>query len=329
MWIESFHQCASSGPEHFIHHASQSSSDSKSGGHYTPFPVTERYAAGSQVHLPQFPRDMGRKDKSGGRAAQTLAMTVGASGGASYDAIVKQGENRDKWVASDHSALVPKLDSLKDEVRSGINQHVCLLSLPHGISIALHSFTYRLESELSTELPSASICENTSRPRLRSRTNHQRCVIRRPDLTRGRADRIILLQRSGANLLSPICCVVNLALVKFQRWIVVTLSALRHPWVYTPQMALPDDEELTKTAAETATALGLVVDKKIAAAQPKTLPKQPGAPTYIKYTPAQQGPQYNSGASQRIIKMQARLRFLPPCPSPGTLRHTVLSTQVT
>lgn len=71
-------------------------------------------------------------------------------------------------------------------------------------------------------------------------------------------------------------------------------------------MALPDDEELTKTAAETAAALGLVVDSKIAAAQPKTLPKQPGAPTYIKYTPAQQGPQYNSGASQRIIKMQAR-----------------------
>lgn len=134
MWIESFHQCASSGPEHLIHHASQSSNDSKSGGYHTQFPVTERYAAGSQVHLPQFPRDMGRKDKSGGRAAQTLAMTVGASGGASYDAIVKQGENRDKWVASDHSALVPKLDSLKDEVRSG-NQHVCLLSFPHGFQL--------------------------------------------------------------------------------------------------------------------------------------------------------------------------------------------------
>lgn len=29
-----------------------------------------------------------------------------------------QGENRDKWIASDHSALVPKLDKLKDEVRA-------------------------------------------------------------------------------------------------------------------------------------------------------------------------------------------------------------------
>lgn len=28
-----------------------------------------------------------------------------------------QGANRDKWIASDHSALVPKLDKLKDEVR--------------------------------------------------------------------------------------------------------------------------------------------------------------------------------------------------------------------
>ena len=73
------------------------------------------------------------------------------------------------------------------------------------------------------------------------------------------------------------------------------------------QMARPDDEEVEKTKAETAAALGLVVNSKIAAAQPKTLPQQPGAPTYIKYTPTQQGPQYNSGASQRIIKMQVRL----------------------
>jgi SNW domain-containing protein 1 len=69
-----------------------------------------------QVHLPQFPRDMGRRDKIGSRDGQTLALTVGAGGGASYDAVVKQQQNRDKWVATDHSALVPKLDSLQDEV---------------------------------------------------------------------------------------------------------------------------------------------------------------------------------------------------------------------
>lgn len=69
-------------------------------------------------------------------------------------------------------------------------------------------------------------------------------------------------------------------------------------------MARPSPEEYEKTAAETALALNLVVSSKIAAAQPKTLPQQPGAPEYIKYTPSQQGAQYNSGATQRIIKMQ-------------------------
>ena len=69
-------------------------------------------------------------------------------------------------------------------------------------------------------------------------------------------------------------------------------------------MAWPDEEEVEKAKAETGAALGLVVNNKIQAAQPKTLPQQPGAATYIKYTPTQQGPQYNSGAAQRIIKMQ-------------------------
>ena len=70
------------------------------------------------------------------------------------------------------------------------------------------------------------------------------------------------------------------------------------------QMAKPEQEDFDKTAAETAAALNLVVNNKIAAAQPKTLPAAPGAPQYIKYTPSQQGPQYNSGASHRIIRMQ-------------------------
>lgn len=55
---------------------------------------------------------------------------------------------------------------------------------------------------------------------------------------------------------------------------------------------------------DTQAAMERLVNGKITADQPKTLPAQPGAPTYIKYTPSQQGPQYNSGAGQRIIKMQ-------------------------
>lgn len=88
------------------------------------------------------------------------------------------------------------------------------------------------------------------------------------------------------------------------------------------QMARPDDEEIEKAKAETAAALGLVVNSKIQAAQPKTLPQQPGAATYIKYTPTQQGPQYNSGASQRIIKMQVGCSNVSACRAPGRAKAT-------
>ena len=57
-------------------------------------------------------------------------------------------------------------------------------------------------------------------------------------------------------------------------------------------------------ARETAAALSLRVDKKQAAVNPKTLPAAPGAAQYIKYTPADGGPQHASGAESRIIKMQ-------------------------
>ena len=69
-------------------------------------------------------------------------------------------------------------------------------------------------------------------------------------------------------------------------------------------LARPDDEEVEKTRKETQAALDKIVGVKIQAAQPTSLAPQPNAPTYIKYTPAQQGSQYNSGAAQRIIKMQ-------------------------
>ena len=66
----------------------------------------------------------------------------------------------------------------------------------------------------------------------------------------------------------------------------------------------PDEEEIEQTMKDTAAALNLVVSNKLQAAQPKTVPKQPGAPTFIKYTPSQQGAQYASGARERTIKMQ-------------------------
>ncbi|EIE21068.1 hypothetical protein COCSUDRAFT_54108 [Coccomyxa subellipsoidea C-169] len=135
-----------------------------------------------EIHVAQYPLDMGRQDKP--RSDSTLAVTVGADGNVNYDAIVKQGRNKDKYIASTHDAMVPKLDRLKDSLEK------------------------------------------------------------------------------------------------------------------------PNEEEVEATMKETQAAMERLVNGKITAAQPKTLPAQPGAPTYIKYTPSQQGPQFNSGAGQRIIKMQ-------------------------
>ncbi|KAK9813503.1 hypothetical protein WJX73_002946 [Symbiochloris irregularis] len=133
-----------------------------------------------EIPMPQFPLDMGRKD--GAASSKTLGVTLGNDGNIKYDAILRQGQNKDKIIASEHSALVPKID-------------------------------------------------------------------------REVAER-------------------------------------------------PDEDEVAKATRETRAALDRLVEGKISAAQPKTLPAGPGAPEYIKYTPSQQGPQYNSGAGQRIIRMQ-------------------------
>ena len=91
-------------------------------------------------------------------------------------------------------------------------------------------------------------------------------------------------------------------------------------WPCCPQnLVRPDEEEEEKTAKETAAAIQKLVDKKLAVSQPSTIAPQPGGPTYIKYTPSQQGAQYASGAKQRIIKMQD----MPVDPlEPPKFRHT-------
>ena len=74
----------------------------------------------SALQVAQYPLGMGKKDKggagggSGAGSTGTLAVTVNADGDVNYDAIVRQGRNRDKIVYSDHKALVPKLDSLTE-----------------------------------------------------------------------------------------------------------------------------------------------------------------------------------------------------------------------
>ena len=71
--------------------------------------------------MPQYPLDMGKKD--GAKSSSTLAVSMNNQGGINYDAILKQGKNRDKLIASDHSAMVPKVD----KVAGGVSLSLCML----------------------------------------------------------------------------------------------------------------------------------------------------------------------------------------------------------
>ncbi|CAG8555980.1 3309_t:CDS:2, partial [Acaulospora colombiana] len=66
----------------------------------------------------------------------------------------------------------------------------------------------------------------------------------------------------------------------------------------------PGEEEVKETTEKTREALEKIVQGKIKASQPKNVKSdKPSEPTYIRYTPGQQGEAYNSGAKQRIIRM--------------------------
>lgn len=71
-----------------------------------------------EILMAQYPLGMGRKDRGG--TSKTLALTTNAEGDIQYDAIVKQGKNKDKKIVSEHTALVPKIHRIaKGEVRVG------------------------------------------------------------------------------------------------------------------------------------------------------------------------------------------------------------------
>jgi SNW domain-containing protein 1 len=153
-----------------------------------------------EIHVAQYPLEMGKNQDPSSRGNQTLAVTVNADGEVNFDAVIRSGQNKNKIIHATHKALVPKIDAINGE-----------------------------------------------------------------GLTR------------------------------------------------------PDEDEIEKAKAETAAALLGVVEKKLAINQPKALPTQPGAASYIKYTPSQQGAQFASGAGQRIIKMQD----MPVDPlEPPKFRHT-------
>ena len=73
-----------------------------------------------ECHVAQYPLDCGRKGASagaGGAKSGTVAVTVKEDGSVDYSALVKQGSNAKKLVATAHSALVPKLHDMTEEVR--------------------------------------------------------------------------------------------------------------------------------------------------------------------------------------------------------------------
>ncbi|XP_024391047.1 SNW/SKI-interacting protein A [Physcomitrium patens] len=65
----------------------------------------------------------------------------------------------------------------------------------------------------------------------------------------------------------------------------------------------PSEEEAEATTERTKAALEKIIEGRLSAAQPKSVPSQSSAPSFIKYTPSQQSAAYNSGANQRVIRM--------------------------
>lgn len=210
-------------------------------------------------------------------------MLPATEGDINYDAVVAQSKNAQKWLQTTHKALVPKPDELLSGVRAV------------GVVTAI------------AELP--------------------------PPVPAGRA-----VGRRHAGFLAASSCFAPVTAAAHFSWcfgceqqpfgvnhgLLPCLRLCRpdHPPHPPQNLEKPDEDEIEKTARETAAALSLRVDKKQAAINPKTLPQAPGAAQYIKYTPADAGPQHASGAASRIIKMQD----MPVDPlEPPKFRHLKMS----
>ncbi|XP_077284163.1 puff-specific protein Bx42 isoform X2 [Arctopsyche grandis] len=70
-----------------------------------------------------------------------------------------------------------------------------------------------------------------------------------------------------------------------------------------PTLEKPDDEEIQETTEKTRQALEKLTSSKISAAMPVRCVEKSAPAQYIRYTPAQQGAAFNSGAKQRVIRM--------------------------
>lgn len=70
-----------------------------------------------------------------------------------------------------------------------------------------------------------------------------------------------------------------------------------------PELEKPDEEAIQENTEKTKNALEALVQSKISAAMPVRAADKQAPAQYIRYTPSQQGPAFNSGAKQRIIRM--------------------------
>ncbi|XP_057366335.1 puff-specific protein Bx42-like [Daphnia carinata] len=70
-----------------------------------------------------------------------------------------------------------------------------------------------------------------------------------------------------------------------------------------PTLHKPSDEEIADITEKTRRALEQITHAKVEAALPVRAAERTGPAQFIRYTPAQQGDEFNSGAKQRIIRM--------------------------
>ncbi|XP_058799473.1 puff-specific protein Bx42 isoform X1 [Phymastichus coffea] len=70
-----------------------------------------------------------------------------------------------------------------------------------------------------------------------------------------------------------------------------------------PSLQKPSQEVAEETTERTKRALEKIIENKIAAAMPVRRAEKQGPAQYIRYTPSQQGQNFNSGAKQRVIRM--------------------------
>ena len=81
-----------------------------------------------ECHVAQYPLDCGRKGASGGTKAAVVNVNVDQNGALDYSAIVTQGVNAKKTIATKHSAVLPRIHDLTEEVSSAACARVLALS---------------------------------------------------------------------------------------------------------------------------------------------------------------------------------------------------------